>query len=256
MGAGRPRQVDPGTLYAFAHQFYWDLKTIDEGLFRIHRNRKLMAELEREAEATKLTEEQSRALDECVEDEVRRGITSEGQKEQRLTLLQGDLLADIKFGKLKEASEISSEQKRVPGEPDIIDSLLAAEAPEAVKKICEDAFTTRVLNLAPEVLSNLGIAKEQRVPNWPISAGSTLPMYLSQFAPEFIAAKNDKRFPKSPRPTNRLKQLWFLSRALAGALYGIKTRTAINLIGSRRPDQMAEFSKGKRKTKRTRRRKL
>ena len=60
---------------------------------------------------------------------------------------------------------------------------------------------------------------------WPISVTSPLPMYLSQYADEFIAAKKDPRFPRSGRPTSQLKQFWFLSRVLAGALYGIKPRT-------------------------------
>ena len=81
------------------------------------------------------------------------------------------------------------------------------------------------------------------MPNWPIAAGSVLPMYLSQHAAEFIAAKHDKRFPLSDRPTSQLKQLWFLSRALAAALYGVKLRTAINLVGSKRPEEVFEESR-------------
>jgi hypothetical protein len=55
----------------------------------------------------------------------------------------------------------------------------------------------------------------------------------------------DPRFPRCDvklRPTNRLKQFWFLSRALAGAAFGYRTRTSINLVGSLRPEQTFEES--------------
>jgi hypothetical protein len=58
---------------------------------------------------------------------------------------------------------------------------------------------------------------------------------LSSHADQFIEAKNNRRFPGSDRPSNRDKQIWFLSRALAGAVHGIAARTAINLVGSKTP---------------------
>ena len=191
MRAGRPTQADPGTLYVFAHQFYWAFKAIDEGTVRFRHGT---------------------------------GVHSKAKQER-------EAMHNI----------------RVPGEPDIIDSFLRATTAKEITTICEDAFSTRRIKIG------LGLEKEVQVPNWPISAGSILPSALSEFAGEFIAAKNDPRFPSSSRPTSRPKQLWFLARALAGAVQGISTRTAINLIGSRRPDQMVEYSKGKRRTKNKRR---
>jgi hypothetical protein len=191
MRVGRPTQADPGTLYVFAHQFYWGFKAIDEGSVRFRHD-------------------------------------------------------TVVYGKTKRKIE-AMHNIRVPGEPDIIDSFLRATTPKEIATICEDAFSTRRIKIG------VGLEKEVQVPNWPISPGSILPSSLSEFAAEFIAAKNDSRFPRSSRRTSRAKQLWFLSRALAGAVQGISTRTAINLIGSRRPDQMVEFSKGRRRTKNTRR---
>jgi hypothetical protein len=162
------------------------------------------------------------------------------KEKERLRQLEDDLILNIQVAKHDYASEKSTRALRVPGDPEIIDSLLAAKTPDQIREICKDAATTQRMP---------GLDKEVRVPNWPISAISILPETLSQYAAEFIAAKNDPRFPTSSRPTNRLKQLWFLSRALAGAMQGISTRTAINLIGSRQPDEMLKFSKGKRKTK-------
>jgi hypothetical protein len=130
------------------------------------------------------------------------------------------------------AVEESTKTVRIPGEPDVFQELVNAETPEAVGKICKDA------------------------PNWPISSLGILPFHLEQHAEEFIAAKNDPRFPKSNRPTSRLKQFWFLSRALAGAMFGVKTRTAINLVGSKTPDLIfdeSRFGKPARKHKKVKR---
>jgi len=78
---------------------------------------------------------------------------------------------------------------------------------------------------------------------WPIDPSSMLPTYLSKHATTFVASKNDKRYPHSDRPSSRAKQLWFVSRSLAGAVYGVSIRTAINLVGSKRPDEMFEESR-------------
>src|SRR5205823_14793652 len=81
---------------------------------------------------------------------------------------------------------------------------------------------------------------------WPIAVGSTFPGYLSQHAEQYVAALRDARFPRcdvSSRPSTRLKQFWFLSRALAGALFEVRTRTAINLVGSLRPEQIFRQSR-------------
>jgi len=124
--------------------------------------------------------------------------------------------------------------------------------PEQLRELCKAALMTRLVEVEP------GIVKEVEVPAWPIPAGSQLPTYLSQHAEQYVAALHDPRFPHcdvSRRPSNRLKQFWFLSRALAGALFGVTTRTAINLVGSMRPEQVFHKSRAgkpvrKRKLKR------
>ena len=134
--------------------------------------------------------------------------------------------------------EEATRQLKVRGEPEVITQLLTAETPDQVREICKDAFAQVTCEIAP------GVFKELTLPNWPIPAGSPLPRYLSEYASEFIAGRKDPRFPQSTdRPTSALKQLWFLSRALAGALYGVRTRTAINLVGSMRPEQIFEESR-------------
>ncbi len=233
-------------LYAIAHQLYWAFKSIDEGRVRTHRDKALYEKLRREVPKARLTLEQGANLKSQVEAEVRSGGVSKRKKKERLRQIEDALLVEIQAAILDDAAEKSTRTLRRPGEPEIIDDLLKARTPKEIEEISKDAATTRRMQVAPE------LEKEVPVLNWPISPLSILPNTLSKFAVEFIAAKNDPRFPRSSRPTNRLKQLWFLSRALAGAVHGISTRTAINLIGARRPDQMAEFSKGKRQPKKIR----
>jgi hypothetical protein len=132
----------------------------------------------------------------------------------------------------------------VPGEPAIIDKLLRAKSPDRVRRLCADAFLPDQV----ETNEHFGALTYPR-PAWPISGESKLPKYLSEYAERFIEARTDPRFPKSGRPSSRLKQLWFLSRALSGAVHGMATRTAINQIGSVRPDEPRKLSKT---TKRTR----
>lgn len=112
-----------------------------------------------------------------------------------------------------EAAQASMKQLKVAGEPDVVRALMRAKSADRVRRICRDSA------------------------NWPIPLGSALPHYLSEYAEEFVAAANDSRFPRSNRPSNQLKQFWFLARALAGAVYGVSARTAINLVGSMRPEE-------------------
>jgi len=239
MTAGRPRKADPGTLYAFAHMFYWELRQLAEGAIRQRFN---APEYEtRAAEIGKmeleLTPTQETHIEALAEAEIRCGRLEVQEKAQWLRNAKASQLTATRDWLCRLEADKATKQLRVPGEPEIITELLKAETPSQVREICNDAFSVVNREVAP------GVIRELAIPNWPIPVGSTLPSYLSQYATEFIAAKKDSRFPMSTdRPTSRLKQLWFLSRALAGASYGVKTRTAINLVGSKRPEESFEDS--------------
>jgi len=237
MSAGRRKVADAGVLYGFAHVFYWELKTLAEGAFRVYVDKPKLERLKREADATQLTDDQLALLKQQVLYELETGSIPEHFKAQRLAELVDRALFDIKFAKHNAAVDFSRQTKRVPGEPDIIAQLLGATRPEQIVELCKDAFATWPVEIEP------GVITEVRKPNWPIPGGSTLPMYLSQHAAAFIEAKNDPRFPKSSRPSSQLKQFWFVARALAGAIFGVSTRTAINLVGSLRPDEMFHESR-------------
>lgn len=137
----------------------------------------------------------------------------EAEKEERVRALEQSTLEMTHEWRRVQAAREARKQLRIPGEPDVLELLLRAEDAEQVQKICEDA------------------------PNWPISPGSVLPTYLSKHASVFVAATKDSRFPRSDRPTSQLKQIWFLSRALAGAIFEVKTRTAINWLGRIGPNR-------------------
>jgi hypothetical protein len=238
MAAGRPKKADPGTLYAFAHQFYWDLKRVNEGYSRWEVDeeqcKQLVADID--AQEIRLSDNQNIAIARAVVRDVRDGHLPEAERNARLTEAAASTLFVTRDWLHREVVEIARKEVKVPGRPDVIETLLQAQTSEEVRIACRDAFILRTISTEP------GLTKQVPTPNWPIPAGSVLPGYLSQYANEFIAAKKDRRFPHSDRHSSLPKQLWFLSRALAGALYGVKTRTAVNLVGSKRPEEVFQES--------------
>jgi hypothetical protein len=231
MGRRGPRPVDPGTLYAFAHQLYWDFRRLAEGSHRWRFNEKEYKRILEESDGVQLSEQQRLSVEQCVTEEILAGRLKETEKGERIRTLEQSTLEMTHEWRKVEAAREARKLLRLPGEPDVLESLFRAEDEAQIRKICEDA------------------------PNWPISRGSVLPGYLSQHAKAFVAAMKDSRFPRSGRPTSQLKQLWFLSRALAGAVFEVKTRTAINLVGSNRPEQIFEGSRAGKPARKKRRKK-
>jgi len=249
MPAGRPRRVTPQNLYAFAHQFYWDFRRLAEGSCRWRFNQEKYNRLLAEIERTQLSDEQKSSVKQHVEKEIRAGRLKEEEKQRRLRDEEDGLLRATHEWHRFEAADEATEPVKILGEPGVLKALLRAKAPQQVRQICKDAFVTREAEVEP------GRTRSRVVPNWPLSGGSVLPSHLSRHAEEFVAALRDRRFPRSDRPSNQLKQLWFLARALAGALFRIKARTAINLVGSRRPEQTFEESRAGKPVRRKRRKK-
>src|SRR5579872_3091782 len=188
MTAGRPQKADSGSVYAFAHQFYWSFRRLAEGSVR-----------------WRLDEKKYKGLIEVFGD--------------ARSLVQRDWY-------LRQAAIEAQKEIKLPGEPDVIKVLLDPNTtPEQIREVCKDAVMPRTVTIGSET-------RIVEVSAWPIPSGDPFPTYLAQFAEQYVDALSDPRFPRSDRPSSRLKQFWFLSRALAGALYGISPRTAINLVGS------------------------
>jgi hypothetical protein len=241
MGRRGPEPTSAQELYSFAQLFYWDLRSLAEGYSRTWFDKKRYEE-----KWCELDESQSGPGVRTGEQDtqgVTQGSTSDDADDDIRQIRQWEKDQERHLFAWDEATI----QKRIPGEPDVLKDLLEAETPERIRKICKDAFVVGRREV------RAGDFRDVRLANWPISNGSTFPHYLALHAEQFLAAKRDPRFPRSNRPSNQLKQLWFLSRALAGALFNVSTRTAINLVGSLRPEQLFEDS-GAAKPIRTRKR--
>jgi len=247
MPVGRPSQVQPGALYVFAQQFYWDFKQLAEGQYRFrHDDRKYKQLLDQiDKDGVHLSEAQKAALEAAVEEEVRAGRVEASKRKLRLQELEAGNLEVNADWLRRVAAEEARTQIKVPGEPEILATLLTTKSIEEVREVCRDATMV--------VESRIQPGKMIEVSAWPIASGSMLPTYLSKHAAEFIAARSHARFPRSGRPSTKLKQLWFLSRALAGAVYGVRTRTAINLVGAKNPERIFREARAG-KAERTRRR--
>jgi hypothetical protein len=239
--------VNPSELYVLSQVLYWDFRRLAEGRYRLWHDRakydRLIADPNRVPEYS--PHEQTR-LEEAVDQEIRNGQLDPARRGNRLRELKQEESREVlNFI----AAEESTKRLKVPGEPDVIKKLLSSDTtPQQVREQCKDAFMTVANMFASE-------PQELEIPAWPIAAGSILPDYLSRHAVAFTAAKHDPRFPRcdvSRRPTTLWKQLWFLSRALAGSELGVKTRTAINLVGSLRPEEFFAKSRAA-KPKRRRR---
>jgi hypothetical protein len=235
MPAGRPRTFRPEELKPFADIFYSDFRRLAEGRTRQRVDRSRFDQVMRDLDTVQLSHEETLSIAESIDGGIRAGRIPSAEREDRIRDAQEGHLWTKRHSLYDRAVEEATKTLKVPGEPDVLDALLRASTAKEIREICRSAFRMIRLEVEP------GDYRDVRVTDWPISGGSMLPEYLSRHADQFITAKNDRRFPGSTdRPTSRLKQLWFLSRALAGALFGIKTRTAINLIGSLRPEQAFE----------------
>jgi hypothetical protein len=248
MTAGRPQKADRGNLYFFAHVFYWDFRRLAEGSARWRYDARKYQELTKYVENMQFIEDEDRLRHATiVDEEIRRGMLEPPQRDARIRdILEGENLIRREFFR-QDATEQARYEIRIPGEKDVIQVLLDPHTtPDQLRELCKDA-TMKVHYMGREI----------EVSAWPIPQGSMLPTYLAQYAEQYVAALSDPRFPRADifeRPSTRLKQFWFLSRALAGALHGVATRTAINLVGSLRPEETAERSRfGKPERKRVRR---
>jgi hypothetical protein len=245
MPAGRPEIADPGGLYAMAHMFYWEFRRLAEGFFRWKFDHKKFEELTEGVDQLQLiTDEDRERYQQDVDKEIQEGRLESSKREQMLRHIEEAELYVRRDSFRREAADEVRKQIRVPGELDVIKVLLDPNTTaEQVRALCKEAFMTITLKVGSET------REVENYPAWPIAAGSTLPGYLSEHAEQYAGALRDPRFPRcdvSIRPSNRLKQLWFVSRALAGAVYGVKTRTAINLVGSLKPEEAFEDSRNAR----------
>src|SRR6266567_6581122 len=82
---GRPKQVDSGTLFAVAHQFYWDFHRLAEGPTRWWIDEKKFVQLTEGLEDIPLVDNEDRTRHQrIVDEEIRAGRLEASQREERL----------------------------------------------------------------------------------------------------------------------------------------------------------------------------
>jgi hypothetical protein len=235
MGRRGPKPVSAQGIHLLATRLYWDFLGLAHGTYREWFNPGRF-DKEMRKEAVRLDERERDQIVKLVNEEIESGKLHDRQRPERLRGLEADMLWMKQAERAQHATERALQHKKVRGEPDVLKGLLRAKDPEKIRCICKDAHTV----IRAEVW---GEERDICVENWPIEHGSLLPEYLTQHAEQFIEARRDPRFPHSGRESTQLKQLWFLARALAGAVSGLKTRTAMNLVGSMRPEQLFSESR-------------
>jgi hypothetical protein len=109
-----------------------------------------------------------------------------------------------------------SQGVNLPAEPGTVTALLKARTVKEVRTICRNSAW---------------MAKQPT---------SYLTLCLPKVAEQLLHAKNDPHYPSSERVSSIDKKFWFLARALAGAIYGLSPRRAINIIGPGQPGQIFE----------------
>jgi hypothetical protein len=229
-------------LYGYAQHFYWDLKSLQEGPgWRAFVNRKerdrLMEEVEKNLRSTP---DEIAEWGKLVDERIHKWNLPPTGRDSWLERIKEEIEEHRRLAFEAAAWEDSQKWVKVPGETEVIEKLLNASTPTQIRNLCEDAFVSVRETVDGEVIDVIRL-------NWPISGASKLPSALSQYASAIIEATNHPKFPKSGRPKSRLKQLWFLSRALAAAVHGVRTSTVIKHIGSVRPDEAVPLLNTKRR---------
>ncbi len=129
--------------------------------------------------------------------------------EPRKLSLHPDLQREFR-NELRVRIRVAQAQIRgIPGERELWEKLLDADRVEEVQVICRQSQYW--LN--------------------PRRSGKPFVEILSRRADRFVAAKNDRRYPASKRPSSDDKRLRFLARALAGITLGRSPRTSVDLLG-------------------------
>src|ERR1700733_8047822 len=124
MTAGRPKQGDAGALYAFPHQFYWDLRRLVEGSYRQRLDQERYSRLLDRAQKVPLRDDQIAHAQKYLEEEVKAGRVKKIDKPTRRSELLESTLETTREELRNRADKLASVQLKIPGEPDVFDALL------------------------------------------------------------------------------------------------------------------------------------
>ena len=224
MGKPGPQPAPQKDLRRFTNAVYSCFLELAKTRRRFDRNRyEDMKERARKSYPP-LTEEEQSDLEQGIAD-IKDSRWTEAEKDRRIRNRVDGAQADALIREFERAQEFSmrrvDEQKRW-----FVEGLLVTQTPDRVRETCKNAFP-------PTMTLPVNLKEEVEVAGY--LGGDDLARILETYAEQFIAAKHEKKYPRSAtRASSRRKQLWFLSCALAGAVYGIKTRTAFDRLQSRR----------------------
>lgn len=147
MPAGRPSLAHAGTLYAFANDFYWDLRRLDEGRPYMRIDRARFETIEREVDKRlergrklRVFAHQHDAIRRLVDDEIQDGRLEPTNREQRVRALVENQQHLNRHWFLRVKAEESTTVEQIPGKPAVVDALLEARTADRIRKICADAF--------------------------------------------------------------------------------------------------------------------
>jgi hypothetical protein len=113
----------------------------------------------------------------------------------------------------REGNTTFSRGANLPAEPDTVIALLEARTEKEIRAI-------------------------RRNSAWMAKQPASYLTFLPKIAKQFLHAKDDPHYPSSERLSSIDKKFWFLARALAGAIYGLSPRRAINIIGPGQPGEI------------------
>jgi hypothetical protein len=132
MAVGRPKKAEPGSLYFFAHDFYWQFRQMIEGHFRWRFDedeyKRLAAGIE--SQEIRLNQDQKLAIARAVIREVQDGRLPQAEKEARLRELAASNRFVTRDWLHRQAGEEARKQVKVPGRPEVVRALLQARTPE------------------------------------------------------------------------------------------------------------------------------
>src|SRR5712692_7970980 len=85
MPAGRPQKADAGSVYAFAHQFYWDFRRLADGTHRWRFDEKKFLQLTTGLENIPRFDDEDRTRHQRIADEeIRTGRLEASRRQERL----------------------------------------------------------------------------------------------------------------------------------------------------------------------------
>jgi hypothetical protein len=240
MGKRGPRPIAHQDLYRAAVAFYRDFRELAGLEWRRFFDRKLYDFLKRELKPLGLTDEQTTKFRKR-EEMICNGRLTQAEREEKFRELERDMGMAIDFRTYDSAFEISMIKIQRNANPDALLDLLAATTAERVREVCETQLSSDPLEtIDPIMLVNPGHFVNRRPRKRP-KVLSDFAQSIHYYAEQFIAAKNHRKFPNGrTRKSTLLEKLWFLSRALAGAIYTREVGTVLNLIPSTRPDQITD----------------